>query len=374
MARAALPPASRLRSPAGRRTGRGAQSNASGRFEAEKREIEDDGWGGLEALESARPKTSVTVETPRTIIARNTSPDIPFDRSINPYRGCEHGCPYCFARPSHAFMGLSPGLDFERRLFAKPDAGRLLARELASRSYQCRPIAIGTNTDPYQPQEKNWRIMRGVLATLARFNHPVSILTKNAGVTRDLDILAPMAAKGLVKVGLSITTEDRRLANVMEPRASTPDKRFEAVRILTDAGVPTTVMTAPIILGLNDHEIEALLARAANAGAREAGYTLLRLPQEVAQIFREWVETHFPDRASRIIRLLQETHGGRDHDPQFGKRMRGEGPHAEMVSARFKRAAARLGLEKRRFMLRTDLFAKPKTETPQLSLFGESEA
>ncbi|MEL6364147.1 MAG: PA0069 family radical SAM protein [Pseudomonadota bacterium] len=374
MARAALPTDGRPRSPARRRSGRGAQSNASGRFEREKREGFDDGWETVEETSLERPPTEVTTETPRRVITRNSSPDVPFDRSINPYRGCEHGCPYCFARPTHAFMGLSPGLDFERRLFAKPDAGKTLARELSAKSYRCRPIAIGTNTDPYQPIERTWRIMRGVLETLSRFNHPVTILTKNAGVVRDLDLLAPMAERGLVKVGLSITTEDRALARAMEPRASTPDKRFEAVRALSDAGVPTAVMTAPIILGLNDHEIESLLERAAGSGAREAGFTLLRLPLEVSQIFREWVEATFPDRAAKIIRLLQESHGGLDHDPRFGKRMSGEGPHAEMAATRFRTAAARLGLGKRTFVLRTDLFAPPKPETPQLSLFCESEA
>jgi len=374
MTRAAPSPADPLRSPASRRpAGRGARSNRSGRFEAETREHDDDGWESLAETRALKPKTSVVAEKPRRIISRNSSPDIPFDRSINPYRGCEHGCPYCFARPTHAFMGLSPGLDFETRLFAKPDAPKLLAKELSAKGYEPRPIAIGTNTDPYQPIEKSWRIMRGVLKVLSDFNHPVTILTKNALIARDIDLLAPMAERGLVKAALSITTLDRRLARAMEPRAATPEKRFEAVRQLSEAGIPTAVMTAPIILGLNDHEIEALLERAAGAGAREAGYTLLRLPLEVSGLFREWLKAAAPYRYERVIRLVRETHGGRDNDPEFGKRMRGEGPLADIVRQRFRRSAGRFGLARRDLVLRTDLFAPPRAPAPQLSLFDESQ-
>lgn len=376
MARVATPSHRPDRPPAPGR-GRGAQSNHTGRFETEVREAVDDGWGGDESHEwDGAPKrlaTHVTIDATRRIITRNDSPDVPFDRSINPYRGCEHGCSYCFARPSHAYLGLSPGLDFETRLLAKPAAGALLDKELSNPNYVPGVIAIGTNTDPYQPIERTHRIMRGILKTLAKFNHPVSILTKNALIVRDLDLLVPLAQKGLVKAALSITTEDRRLARAMEPRASTPDKRFEALRALNAAGVPTAVMTAPMIPALNDHEMEALLERARAAGASAAGYTMLRLPREVGPLFEEWLEAHYPDRARRVLKLVRETHGGRYNDPQWGKRMRGEGPYAELLRLRFHTAITRLGLNVRRFPLRTDLFRRPAAAGAQLSLFDESE-
>ncbi|MEM9749873.1 MAG: PA0069 family radical SAM protein [Pseudomonadota bacterium] len=366
--------------------GRGARSNVSGRFESEQREAlsgvwtdasgEDwgDGWGDGDPRPPAL-KTSVTEERARVIITRNQSPDVPFDRSINPYRGCEHGCVYCFARPTHAFMGLSPGLDFEAKLFAKPNAAALLERELSRKSYQPRVIAFGTNTDPYQPVEARYKLMRSLLKVLDRFNHPVSVLTKSALIMRDLDILGPMAERGLVKAGLSITTEDRKLARAMEPRAATPERRFQALEALAKAGVPTAVMTAPMIPALNDSEMESLLERAAAAGAEEAGYTLLRMPLEVAGLFREWLETFAPERAKRVLSLVRQTHGGRDGDARWYLRTRGEGAFADLVRDRFRRACAALKLNARAYPHRTDLFRPPPRTGAdgggQLSLFGD---
>lgn len=351
----------------GRRRGRGAQSNASGRYEAEARVAFDDGWQGLDDLPPF--KTTVAVDTARKVITRNDSPDIGFDRSINPYRGCEHGCVYCFARPTHAYMGLSPGLDFESRLFAKPDAPALLEKELASPDYEPRMIAIGTNTDPYQPIEREQRIMRGILEVLERAGHPVGIVTKSALVTRDIDILARMARRNLVKVALSVTTMDPRLARSMEPRASTPPKRIEALRQLAAAGVPTTVMVAPIIPALNDSEIERILDSAAHAGVREASYVLLRLPLEVRDLFREWLIANYPDRYRHIFTLIRDMRGGRDYDSQWGTRMKGTGPMAWMIGRRFEIACGKLGLNKKRAKLTTDHFARPKRAGQQLGLF-----
>lgn len=349
-----------------RRRGRGAGINPSGRFEPFARTAFDDGWDSLEDLPPFR--TQVQVEKPRTIITRNTSPDISFDRSINPYRGCEHGCVYCFARPSHAYMGLSPGLDFESKLFAKPDAPELLEAELSKPGYEVRTIAIGTNTDPYQPIEKEWRLMRRILEVLEAANHPVGIVTKSALVLRDIDILERMAAKGLVKVALSVTTLDRKLARTMEPRASTPAKRLEAVKALSAAGVPTMVMTAPIIPGLTDSEIERLLEGAKEAGAKEAGYVLLRLPLEVSPIFKDWLLQHFPDRYRHVLSLLRSMRDGKDYDAEWGKRMRGSGPYAMQIRRRFELAARRLGLNETRSVLRTDLFRAPRGAGVQLAL------
>ena len=349
-----------------RRRGRGAGLNPSGRFEPTTRHVFDDGWNTLEDLPPF--KTEVQVEKPRTIITRNASPDISFDRSINPYRGCEHGCVYCFARPTHSYMGLSAGLDFEAKLFAKPDAPRLLERELSRPGYKPRSIAIGTNTDPYQPVEREWRIMRQVLEVLSAANHPVGIVTKSALVTRDIDILASMAERGLAKVALSITTLDRKLARLMEPRASTPAKRLEAVRQLSEAGIPTSVMTAPIIPGLNDHEIERLLDSAKAAGAQEAGYVLLRLPHEVSPLFKDWLLRHYPDRYRHVMSLVRSMRDGKDYDAEFGKRMRGAGPYAWQLGRRFTLAARRLGLNTNRRQLRTDLFVPPTGAGVQLSL------
>ena len=347
--------------------GRGALSNASGRFEPILREVVDDGWDSLADLPAL--KTHVTHETARVIITRNESPDISFDRSINPYRGCEHGCVYCFARPSHAFMGLSPGLDFETRLFVKDGAAALLERELSSPRYQPRTIAIGTNTDPYQPIEKEHRVMRQVLEVLARANHPVGIVTKSALVLRDIDILAPMAAKGLAKVALSVTSLDGKLSRLMEPRAAQPERRLETIRVLSEAGIPTSVMVAPIIPSINDHEIEAILARAHAAGAREAGYVMLRLPLEVEGIFSEWLLTHFPDRYRHVMSLVRGVRDGKAYDSSWGKRMTGTGPYAWVTGRRFEIAAAKAGLNLQLTRLRTDLFVSPRRGVQQLCLF-----
>ncbi|MET3853969.1 PA0069 family radical SAM protein [Rhizobium sp. OAE497] len=355
-----------LRVDGERRRGRGAGLNPSGRFEPQSRETFDDGWQTLEELPPFR--TEVQIEKPRTAITRNESPDIPFDRSINPYRGCEHGCIYCFARPSHAYMGLSAGLDFEAKLFAKPDAAKLLERELAKPGYKPRVIAIGTNTDPYQPIEKEWRIMRQILEVLNKANHPVSIVTKSAMIMRDIDILKDMAAKGLVRASLSVTTLDRKLARTMEPRASTPPRRLEAIHALSEAGIPTSVMAAPVIPALNDHELERILEASHAAGAREAGYVLLRLPLEVSPLFRDWLLQHYPDRYRHVMSLVRSMRGGKDYDAEFGKRMKGAGPYAWQISRRFEMATKRLGMVRRSMPLRDDLFVPPDGSGVQLSL------
>ncbi len=350
-----------------RNRGRSAAINPSGRFEPVSRHVFDDGWSTLEELPPF--KTEVQVEKPRTIITRNNSPDISFDRSINPYRGCEHGCVYCFARPTHAYMGLSPGLDFESKLFAKPDAAKLLERELARDGYQPRTIAIGTNTDPYQPIERQYRIMREVLEVLDAHNHPVGIVTKSALVTRDIDILSRMAERGLAKVALSVTTLDRMLARVMEPRASTPTKRLEAIRQLSEAGIPASVMVAPILPGLTDSEIERILDAGRAAGARDAGYVILRLPLEVAPIFKDWLLRHYPDRYRHVMSLVRSMRDGKDYDSEWGKRMRGSGPYAWQIGRRFEIAARRLGLNAEKTKLRNDLFRAPARKGEQLKLF-----
>ena len=346
-----------LRVGEARRRGRAAGINPSGRFEPLRREVFDDGWETLEELPPF--KTEVQVEKPRSVITRNTSPDISFDRSINPYRGCEHGCVYCFARPTHAFMGLSAGLDFESRLFAKPDAARLLERELSRQGYEPKTIAIGTNTDPYQPVERQWRIMREILEVLDAHNHPVGIVTKSALVMRDSDILARMAARGLAKVALSVTTLDRRLARTMEPRAATPTRRLEAMKALSQAGIPVSVMAAPLIPGLSDHEVERILESAHAAGAREAGYIILRLPLEVSPIFKDWLLRHYPDRYRHVMALIRSMRDGKDYDASWGKRMRGTGPYAWQIGRRFEIAARRIGFNRARLALRTDLFKPP---------------
>jgi DNA repair photolyase len=362
----ALVAGSGIRIDVDRRRGRGAALNISGRFEQKSREVFDDGWQTLEELPPF--KTEVQIEKPKTAITRNESPDISFDRSINPYRGCEHGCIYCFARPTHAYMGLSAGLDFEAKLFAKPDAPRLLERELAKPDYKLRPIAIGTNTDPYQPIEKEWRIMRQILEVLKEANHPVMIVTKSAMVTRDIDVLAPMAEKGLARVGISVTTLDRKLARSMEPRASTPTKRLEALRAISEAGIPAGVLVAPIIPALNDHEIERVLDSAKSAGASDASYVLLRLPLEVSPLFRDWLLRNYPDRYRHVMSLIRSMRGGKDYDAEFGKRMKGSGPYAWQIGRRFELAAKRLGLNLTRRQLRSDLFVPPLGMGVQLSL------
>ncbi|MBY2911661.1 PA0069 family radical SAM protein [Rhizobium leguminosarum] len=355
-----------LRVEVDRRRGRGAGLNPTGRFEAQQRETVDDGWQTWEELPPF--KTEVQVEKPRTAITRNESPDIPFDRSINPYRGCEHGCIYCFARPTHAYMGLSAGLDFETKLFAKPDAAKLLERELAKPGYKVRVIAIGTNTDPYQPIEKEWRIMRGILEVLNKANHPVSIVTKSAMILRDLDILQEMAAKNLVRVGISVTTLDRKLARTMEPRAATPPRRLATIHTLAEASIQTAVLAAPLIPALNDHELERILESAKAAGAAEASYVILRLPLEVSPLFRDWLLQHYPDRYRHVMSLVRSMRGGKDYDAEFGKRMKGAGPYAWQIARRFEMAARRFELTRRSMPLRDDLFVPPDGSGVQLSL------
>jgi DNA repair photolyase len=342
-------------------------SNASGRFEPEARATFDDGWDLAEDLPPLR--THVQDEAARTIITRNDSPDISFDRSINPYRGCEHGCIYCYARPSHCYLGHSAGLDFETQLYAKPNAAALLEKELAAPGYRPATMALGTNTDPYQPIERERRITRSVLEVLERTGHPVGIVTKSALVVRDIDILQRMAERGLAKVALSVTTLDRHLARRMEPRASTPSRRLDALRQLSEAGIPTAVMVAPVIPSLNDHEIESILAAAKTVGVQQAGYVMLRLPLELKELFREWLATEVPDRANRVLHLLQSMHGGRDYVAAFGARGRGSGPYAEQVAARFRLALKRLQLNEQRIPLRTDLFKPPTPAGGQLPLF-----
>lgn len=346
--------------------GRGAVSNRSGRFEQTAADAFDDGWGG-DADAPRALQTEVSFDQSRSIISNVPSPDMPFDRSINPYRGCEHGCVYCFARPTHAWLGHSAGLDFETKLVAKPGAAILLRKALSNPRYKVKPIAIGTNTDPYQPIEKTHKIMRDVLEVLAEFNHPVTIVTKSAMVVRDADILGEMGRKGLARVAISLTSLDPKLSRRMEPRAATPRRRLWALRELNRAGCPAGVMLAPVIPALNDHEIEALCKAAASHGARTAGYIVLRLPLEVRDLFVEWLHTHYPDRAERVMRYVREVHGGRDYDPEWGKRLSGQGVYADMLRRRFQRAARAEGMVVERAALRTDLFSPPKRDEPQLS-------
>lgn len=356
-----------LRIDHSRRRGRAAGINPSGRFEHYSHHAFDDGWQSLEELEPF--KTEVQVEKPRNIITRNDSPDLSFDRSINPYRGCEHGCIYCFARPTHSYMGLSAGLDFEAKLFAKPDAPQLLMREFSKPGYIPRTIAIGSNTDPYQPIEKKWRIMRGLLEVLEDAQHPVAIITKSALITRDIDILSRMAKKRLVKVALSITTIDAKLSRTMEPRAATPSLRLQTMRDLAQADIPVSAMLGPVIPGINDHEIERILDAAAAAGAEEAGYILLRLPLEVAPLFKEWLLRNYPDKYRHVLSLLRSMRGGKDYDAEWGKRMRGEGPYAWQIGRRFEIAAKKLGLNTHKKRLRHDLFSPRQEGGTQLCLF-----
>jgi DNA repair photolyase len=347
--------------------GRGARSNDSSRYDTERRVGFDDGWD-RDDEEPPPLRTEVLRDATRTIIARNTSPDISFSQSINPYRGCEHGCIYCFARPTHAYLGLSPGLDFESKLLVKPDAAKLLEAELSKPSYKPQIIAMGTNTDPYQPIEREWRTTRSILEVLAAFKNPVGIVTKSALIARDIDILAPMAAEGLAKVALSITTLDRKLARIMEPRAATPDRRLDTLRSLSAAGIPTVVMTAPIIPALNDEEMESILAAAAEAGAKQAGYTLLRLPLEIKDLFREWLEAQVPDRAKHVMSLVRSMRGGKDYDSNWGTRMTGTGPYAQLIAQRFAIATKRLGLNQTRVELDISKFQRPAQTGDQLSL------
>jgi DNA repair photolyase len=344
-------------------------SNASGRYESQARETFDDGWDDADAA-PAPLRTTLTQEKARVIITRNDSPDIAFDRSINPYRGCEHGCIYCYARPAHAYMGLSPGLDFESRIFFKPQAATLLERELSNPRYEPKVIHVGGNTDPYQPQERRLRITRGVVEVMSRFRHPFSIITKSALIGRDADLLGPMGEAGLARAAISITTLDRALARTMEPRAATPERRLDAVRRLTEAGTPVMVMFAPVIPGLNDHELEGVLERAAQAGAVGAGYVVLRLPLEIKDLFREWLEANVPDRAARVMSLVRQMRGGRDYDPQWGQRMKGEGPIADLIARRFALARRRLGLDRPLPPLDLSQFRPPPKPGDQIDLFG----
>lgn len=348
--------------------GRGARSNATGRYEAQVREAFDDGWTGDDA-EPVQLKTTLEVEKPKKIITTNDSPDVGFSRSINPYRGCEHGCIYCYARPAHAYMGLSPGLDFESHLFLKPDAAKLLEKELSSPRYRPEFIHIGGNTDPYQPIERKTRITRSVLEVLERFGHPCSIITKSALILRDIDILAAMGRRNLCRVAISITSLDRKLARSMEPRAATPERRIGAIRMLAEAGVPVSVMFAPSIPGLNDHEMEAVLEKSAAAGASGAGYVALRLPMEIKDLFREWLATDHPDRAARVMSLVRQMRGGVDYDPQWGKRMKGEGPIADMMAQRFQAAKRRFGLTAKFSGLDVSQFRVPAKAGDQRDLF-----
>jgi DNA repair photolyase len=348
-----------------RRRGRGAVSNATGRFEPERRELFDDGWESAGDLPPFR--TEVRDETVKTIVARNCSPDLGFDRSINPYRGCEHGCIYCYARPSHAYWGYSAGLDFETKLTAKVNAVEALEKELSRPGYKAATLMLGANTDAYQPLERERKVTRGVLETLERFGHPVAIVTKSALVVRDLDILSRLASRGLAKVSVSVTTLDHGLARKMEPRASTPGRRLEAVRALTAAGVPVAILAAPLIPAINDHELERILEACAAAGASEAGYVLLRLPLEIAGLFQEWLAAEFPDRAARVMSLLRSTREGKDYVSRFGERQTGQGPYADQIAARFELALKRFGLNLRHLKLRTDQFRPPGGA--QLSLF-----
>ena len=351
-----------------RRRGRGAVANTSGRYEPTAKVPFDDGWQSLEELPPF--KTETTIEKPRKILTRNDSPDIGFDRSINPYRGCEHGCIYCFARPTHAYQGLSPGLDFESKLFVKPDAADLLVRELAAPNYSPKVIAMGTNTDPYQPIERKWRVTRKILEVLRDAGHPVAIVTKSGLVARDIDILSDMAKGNLAKVALSVTTLDPKLARVMEPRAATPSLRLATIRKLSAAGIPTAVMVAPIVPAINDSEVERILDAAAAAGAESAGYVMLRMPLEIKDLFRQWLKENFPDKLDHVISLVRSLHGGKDYDSSWGHRQTGAGPYAWSIGRRFELACKRIGLNKKRVPLTTAHFQAPRMKKDQLDLFA----
>jgi len=346
--------------------GRGARTNASGRYERFAYEAFDDGWG---ADEAQPVETIVTPELARSIISTNQSPDVSFDQSINPYRGCEHGCIYCYARPNHAYVGLSPGLDFETKLFVKANAVELLEAEFAKPNYRPKTIMLGGVTDIYQPIERGYGITRAILEVMERWRHPVSLITKSQLVMRDIDILARLAERGLTKAAISVTTLERRIARVMEPRAAAPHRRIEAIRALAQAGVPVTVMVAPIVPAINDSEIEAILEECARAGATSAGYVVLRLPREIKDLFREWLHAHFPDRATRVMSIVRQMRGGRDYDPEWGKRQKGEGPYAKLIADRFMRACRRLELDKPRLPLDTTQFRRPFDAGGQPDLF-----
>ncbi|MFZ2450128.1 MAG: PA0069 family radical SAM protein [Methylovulum miyakonense] len=345
--------------------GRASISNAAGRYEKQDSVAEDDGWGSLDA-DLPPLRTETLIDSSKSVINYNDSPDLPFDRSINPYRGCEHGCIYCFARPSHSYLGMSPGLDFESRILIKPDAARVLREELGKRNYRCAPLALGTNTDPYQPLERQHKIMRQLLEVLADVRHPLSIVTKSALVERDIDLLSEMAGQGLVSVFLSVTTLDRGLARTLEPRAAAPQRRLEALAKLREAGIPAGVMVAPVIPALNDHELESIVKAAHAAGAMSAEYILLRLPLEVAGLFEEWLHGHYPLKAGHVLNLIRECRGGKAYDPAFPQRMTGTGSYADLLAQRFRLISKRLQLDQGLPALRTDLFRKPD-ESGQMS-------
>ena len=348
--------------------GRGTVSNSVGRFEHLERVEDDDGWGNLDLEQSGRT-TEVIIDSTRSIINYNDSPDISFDRSINPYRGCEHGCTYCFARPTHTYLGYSAGLDFESKILIKLEAAQLLSKELAKASYRCAPIAMGTNTDPYQPLERKYQITRGILQVLAEHNHPVTIVTKSALIERDIDILAPMAALQLARVFISVTTLNKDLCRTLEPRAAAPHRRLQTIQALHDAGIPVGVMTAPIMPVLTDTEMESILQAAKDAGASSAGYVLLRLPLEVAPLFEEWLKQYYPLKAEHVMSIVKQSRGGKAYDATFHQRMRGSGLFADMIAQRFKLATRKLGLNLERAPLRTNLFSQPIVAKPQMSLF-----
>ncbi|MEP2717524.1 PA0069 family radical SAM protein [Pseudophaeobacter sp.] len=355
-----------IHSPGPRRKARASLSNASGRFDL-TREPVDDGW--TQEVPPEVIPAEIRLEQARSVISYNRSPDLPFDRSVNPYRGCEHGCIYCFARPSHAYLGLSPGLDFETRLIARPNVAEVLRQELSKPRYRVATLAMGTNTDPYQPCERDYGLARACLEVLRDFNHPVAIVTKGSLIERDIDILAEMAAKGLARVGISVTTLDPDLSRRMEPRAPTPARRLAVINRLSQAGIPVRLMTSPIVPGLTDHELEALLAAGAEAGADAASWIMLRLPREVSVLWQDWLAEHEPHRAAKVMARLREMHGGRDYDPRWGQRMRGEGEYAGMIGRRFDAACKRLGLDRSSSALRSDLFRRPIQPGDQMALF-----
>ncbi|HSV17380.1 MAG TPA: PA0069 family radical SAM protein [Casimicrobiaceae bacterium] len=365
--------------------GRGATFNPANRYRRDAREPYDDGWAADVADDDAppRPRTIVTIQPARSILAHNDSPDVPFDTSLNAYQGCEHGCIYCFARPTHAYHDLSPGIDFETRILAKPNAAALLRSALAKPGYRCSPIAMGTNTDPYQPIEREWKVTRSVLEVLCECEHPFTIVTKSAMIERDIDLIAPMAARNMARVALSITTLDRELARRMEPRAAAPQRRLETLRRLSDAGIPVGVMTAPVIPQLNDCDLEAILEAAAAHGATTAGWVMLRLPLEVAPLFRDWLQAHYPLRAAHVMSVMQQLRGGRDYRSDFGTRMRGEGQFAALIEKRFELACRRFGLNRDSDTSNDDRshvrahggldvtrFRPPRENTAQLDLFA----
>jgi len=350
------------------RRGRGATINPMGRFDTQDRFLVSDEWESSDH-EGEKIQTTVTLEHAKSIITKNSSPDLPFDQSINPYRGCEHGCIYCFARPTHSYFNLSAGLDFETKLFAKPNAAELLVKEIRKKNYICKPIALGTNTDPYQPIEKQRKITRSILKTLSAAQHPFTITTKSDLVLRDLDILVPLAKKNLVSVGISVTSLDHKLSRLMEPRASTPNNRLNAITKLSQAGIPVVTQIAPVIPAINDTELEKIMQTTRDCGAKSAIYLMVRLPHEVSGLFKAWLAEHFPDRAEKVMKLVRSIRDGKENDPNFGSRMRGQGPYADMIERRFVLASKKLGFSKRKYNLATHHFKAPIVSGDQLDLF-----